>query len=98
MCLCLYILFDCMVYLYMSVYFKEVAFDVSYDKDTFVGDNLELCVKITNNGSAERKVDGKLTLQSMFYTGLPHKIIKRMSLGEKIIGPGAGNDKITTNI
>lgn len=63
---------------------------MSYGDNAFVGDDIQVWIKMINKSSARRTVSGTITLASMYYTGVHYKDIKKIKIDERVIEPGAG--------
>ncbi|XP_053404043.1 hemocyte protein-glutamine gamma-glutamyltransferase-like isoform X2 [Mercenaria mercenaria] len=73
---------------------KDVDFEICCDHDdTYVGQTLKLCLKVTNTSSEKRTVSGTMKVTVMFYTGVPDKAIHK-----KKVSSTALNGKETTSI
>lgn len=67
---------------------QDVEFDLSANADTFMGDNIEIVLKATNNSKEKRTVSGRLALNTMYYTGVHYKNVNFLSIEEKAIEKG----------
>ena len=58
------------------LYPQDVEFELITSPDTFVGETVVVQLKIKNNSDEMRMVEGRLSISSMYYTGIHYKDIK----------------------
>ncbi|XP_052816758.1 hemocyte protein-glutamine gamma-glutamyltransferase-like [Mya arenaria] len=59
---------------------EDVEFQLNYDVDTFVGEEIKVTLTARNNSAAKRTVKGTLVLGTAYYTGVFHKELLKQKL------------------
>ncbi|XP_060593813.1 protein-glutamine gamma-glutamyltransferase K-like [Ruditapes philippinarum] len=60
---------------------KDVEFEVSADNNTFIGETLQVSLKVTNQRSKKtRTVVGLINVKTIYYTGVPYKEVVKGKL------------------
>ena len=59
-----------------------------------MGDDIEVVLKITNTSDSKRTLGGKLSLSTMYYTGVHHKDIDYMQIVGQVIEAGQCKSKL----
>ena len=70
--------------------FQDVTFELSANPDVFMGDDVEITLKATNTSEHTRTLSGRLSLSTMYYTGVHYKNVDFLSVEEKPIEKGQG--------
>lgn len=70
--------------------FQDVEFNVDEKPDTFMGEDIEVALKVKNNSKETRTVNGTLSLSSMYYTGVFYKQIEKLKLENIVLEPQSG--------
>ncbi|WAR12501.1 TGMH-like protein, partial [Mya arenaria] len=59
---------------------EDVEFQINYDVDTFMGEEIKVTLTARNNSAANRTVKGTLVLGTAYYTGVFHKELLKEKL------------------
>ncbi|WAR13579.1 TGMH-like protein [Mya arenaria] len=66
---------------------QDVAFDVTTNVDTFMGDDITVEIHLTNKSNHIRTSNGTLVLGSAYYTGVFYKELLNEKLKDIVLGP-----------
>lgn len=67
---------------------EDVTFELSANPDVFMGDDVEITLKAVNTSEQTRTLSGRLSLSTMYYTGVHYKNVDFLSVEEKPIEKG----------
>ncbi|XP_045202476.2 protein-glutamine gamma-glutamyltransferase K-like [Mercenaria mercenaria] len=67
---------------------KDVDFELSVDKNTFIGEPLKIVLRVKNRSKTTRTISGHLRVTTMLYTGATHKSIVNGNI-QKIVLTGS---------
>uniref|UniRef100_A0A2C9KGZ1 Uncharacterized protein n=1 Tax=Biomphalaria glabrata TaxID=6526 RepID=A0A2C9KGZ1_BIOGL len=63
----------------------DVEFSLLADtKETFIGGNFDLTLKMKNSGNSTRTIGGKMEVKAMFYTGVLADLVKSENVSLKL--------------
>lgn len=63
----------------------DVTFDLCSDPNTFIGDTVKFCLKVKNNSTSKRTVNGTIVLSSTYYTGVAYKDVKEHDIDKTVL-------------
>lgn len=64
---------------------KDITFTLTIPDNAFIGDSLEILLKITNTSDTTRTVNGTLKISTMYYTGTAFQEVKKHCLAKETL-------------